>query len=185
MIKAKIFHFSKLKAMPFLLIFSILISGCSVKFKSNKNKSKVFPDMIMGDFRYIAVNEQGKRDFVVKAGESKMFFSSNEVYLFNVTVSMYGANNKITSFVSANQGFMQQARYNIYFEGNVKILTDRGDILTANKLYYNRPTHKFYSEPGEKVSLTRDNFTVTGENMIADTSLNEITMDSSKAESKK
>ncbi len=141
--------------------------------------------MIMGDFRYISVDEQGKREFIVKASEAKMYFPKNEVYLFNVTVTMYDKDNRISSFVSANKGFMHQTRHNIYFEGDVKILAERGDILMANKLYYNRKTHRFYSEPGDEVTLTRGDFVVNGQNMIADTSLNEVTMESTEAESKK
>ncbi len=164
------------------LIFCLFfIFGCSIKFKTNLNRDRDYPDLILNDFKYISAETSGKREWELRASEAKMYNTRNQVYLYNLVMTFFNESNTIKSFLSANSGFVNKDNMNLIAEGKVKILSDNKAILEANRVYWDNKKKIFYSDPDEFVTLIRGNTIISGYNMIADSELKEVTIERGKA----
>lgn len=157
------------------LVFSL--SSCGIKFRTHINKSREFADLILGDFKYIAADNSGKREFEIKASEALMYQARNEVFLYNLAMSFYNDKNKLRSFVSANSGYINKQTMNVFAEGKVKILGENQAMLEANKVYWDNARKLFYTDPEELVTIRRGNTVVTGYKLLADNALQEVQLE--------
>ena len=162
------------KALIFLTVFIIILAGCSIKLKSGKKVEGAVPDFIMGDFQYTSYSQSGKREWVLKSSEAKMFDSSSEIYLFNMTMTFYNPNNMIQSFLSSDEGYVNKKTKNVSASGNVKIFSENGAVLLCKKVYWDNTRKIFYSETNEQVTLEQGNTIIKGYKMKADSGLKQV-----------
>jgi LPS export ABC transporter protein LptC len=174
-----------MKSLTLLLGFILILSGCTIEFKTGGDKNKDFPDFILGDFKYISADNSGKREWELRAREAKMYNVKNEVYLYNLAVTFFNESNYVKSFVSANSGYVDKVSMNIFCQGKVKILSENQATLEADQVYWDNKKKLFYSEPDELVTLRRGNTVMAGYKMVADAGLKEVTIEKVKANIKK
>ncbi len=162
----------------FWLIFMVsLLTGCGIKFKDTSHKRNELADAILSDFQYTSANIKGQREWTIKASEAKMFNDKNEIKLYNMAMTFFGADNQASSFLSANFGFVNKLSLQVYAEGNVKILSQQQAILTANKVYWDNDKKIFYTEENELVTIQRGNTIIHGYNMKTDSELKQVTIE--------
>jgi LPS export ABC transporter protein LptC len=164
--------------MKKILIFTIILfvsqTGCNIKLKSGKKTTGAIPDFIMGDFQYTSYDNNGKREWVLKSSEAKMFDASSEIYLFNLTMTFYSPNNTIQSFLSSDEGYVNKKTKNVSASGNVKIFSDNGSVLSSKKVYWENTKKHFYTETNEQVTLEKGKTIIKGYKMRADSGLKEV-----------
>lgn len=161
--------------------FAVVLAGCNVKFYENVVNLDNIPDSIIGGFKYLSLNPQGRKEWELKASNAKMFTEKDEVYLFNMTMTMYNEENQIESFVSGDYGFVDKISQDVVIEGHVKILSDNEVMMECNKVYWKNDEKLFYSETNDLVTLTRGRTVVHGYNMTADTGLEEVILENTTA----
>ena len=176
---------SSIGRIIFLLVLLIFSSACSIKFKANTAKNREFPDIILGDFKYTSSDQNGKREWELRASEAKMFNARNQVFLYNMGMTFFNPDNSVKSYLSANSGFINKDSMDVYAEGKVRIYSENQALLEANKVYWDNQKKLFYSEPQELVSLRRGNSVVTGYKMVADAELKEVSLEHSIGSGKK
>ncbi len=169
-----------MKKILFFTIF-ILVS-CGVNFKSGSLKIKDFPDQVLSDFKYISTDRKGTKEWELFANLAKSYNEKNEILLENFSIKFYHPNGIVKSFLSANKGFINTHTMNVYAEGNVKIYAENKALLETTKIYWDNEKKIFYSEPGQIVTLWRNNSYVKGYNLKADTELKEVTLDNVSSE---
>lgn len=174
-----------MRKISLLLMFCIVLSSCGVSFKSATSKSRDFPDQVLGDFKYIAADVSGRKEWELRASEAKMFNTKSEIYLYNMAMTFFNYDGTVKSFLSANNGYINTENMNVYSEGKVKIFSENRSILEANKVNWDNSKKLFFSVPEEMVILKRENSVVRGYNMIADTELKEVTLDNTKGNIRK
>jgi LPS export ABC transporter protein LptC len=174
-----------MKRLFLFLGFIIIVSGCTIEFKTGAEKTQDFPDFILGDFKYISADNSGKREWELRAREAKMYNVKNEVYLYNMAITFFNESNYVKSFVSANSGYVDKLTMSIFCQGKVKILSENQATLEADKVYWDNKKKLFYSQPEELVVLKRGNTVIAGYKMVADAGLKEVTIEKVRANIKK
>lgn len=167
------------------IILLTLIESCTINFKNPTNKNRDFPDLVLGDFKYISADINGRKEWELRASEAKMHNTKNEIYLYNMAMTFFNPNNSVKSFLSANSGYVNKENANVYAEGKVKILSENQAMLEANKVYWDNKKKIFYTDPEDLVTLRRGNTIITGYKMVADAELKEVVMERGKANIKK
>jgi LPS export ABC transporter protein LptC len=159
-----------------ILLFIVVVSqsGCTIKLKSGKKTTGTIPDFIMGDFQYTSYDNNGKREWVLKSSEAKMFDASSEIYLFNLTMTFYNPNNVIQSFLSSDEGYVNKKSKNVSASGNVKIFAENGAVLSSKKVYWDNTRKLFYTETNEQVTLEKGKTIIKGYKMKADSGLKQV-----------
>lgn len=155
----------------------LIISGCGIRFKDTSHRRNEVADVVLSDFQYTSADSRGRREWVLKASEAKMFNQKNEIKLYNMAMTFYGAGNQIQSFLSANYGFVNKQTLQVYAEGNVKILSEQQAVLTAEKVFWDNDKKLFYTEEEELVTIQRGGTLIRGYNMKADSALKEVTIE--------
>jgi len=166
----------------FIYILLILIFSCEVKFKSNITKEIEHPDIVIGEFKYVSTDQYGRKEWIIKASEAKIYNNRNEVFLYNMTMTFFNESNQVKTFVSANGGYINRFTKDVFAEGKVKIVSESQSMLEANRIYWSNDIKKFYSHPNELVLLIRKNAKIYGYNLIADFELKEATLESTEGD---
>ncbi|OHD54598.1 MAG: LPS export ABC transporter periplasmic protein LptC [Spirochaetes bacterium GWF1_51_8] len=162
------------KVSIFLTVIVILLSSCTIKLKSGKKTEGAVPDFIMGDFQYTSFSGSGKREWVLKSSEAKMFDSSSEIFLYNMTMTFYNPNNVMQSFLSSDEGYVNKKNKNVTATGNVKIFSENGAVLICKKVFWDNANRIFYSDTNEQVTLIQGKTVIKGYRMKADSGLKQV-----------
>jgi LPS export ABC transporter protein LptC len=177
---------NRLKRILIGFLLAILFtSGCSVKFKNPTNKNRDYPDFVLGNFRYVSSDTTGKREWELRAQETKMYNTKNDVYLYNLAMTFYNADNSVKSFLSANSGYVDKITMNIFAEGKVKIYSQNQAILETEKIHWNNDKKLFFTDPGILVTFIKGNSIQKGYNMMGDEGLQEVRIENINANVKK
>jgi len=155
-----------------------------LQFKNPTERSRDYPDFVLGDFKYVSADIAGQKEWELKASEAKMYNEKNEIYLYNLAMTFFNPDGSVKSFLAANGGYVNKNTANVYAEGKVKILSENQSILEANKVYWDNSKKVFYTEPDELVYLRRGNTVVKGYNLVADSELKQVTLDKTKGDIK-
>lgn len=156
------------------LSIELILGGCNIKLKSGKKVEGTMPDFIMGEFQYISVMN-GKKEWLLKAEEAKMYNATHETYLFNLTMTFYNPNGEVQSFLSSDTGYVNRNTKNVQAEGHVQIFAENGTVMKANRVFWDNSRKKFYTQTNEIVTLEQGNTIIQGYEMLADSALKEVT----------
>lgn len=165
-----------------MVLTAFLCCSCGVQFKNTANQNKDYPDLLLGEFKYISADSSGRREWELRAREAKMYQDKNEIYLVNLSVTFFGPSNNIQSYLSANEGFINKSTMMVFAKGKVVILSEQEASLEANQIYWDNNRKLFYTTPDELVTLRRGNTVTRGYKLTADANLKEAVIEDPKTD---
>lgn len=118
-------------------------------------------DLYIKDVHYTEVGDSGNR-LEINADSATFLKKESEARFERVRMKLILPDGK-TYELSADRGKLRTDRKDVEIEGNVVILSNRGDRLTTNRLFYSDGEKKIYTK--DDVTLTNPRFDVQGRGM--------------------
>jgi LPS export ABC transporter protein LptC len=118
-------------------------------------------DLYIKDVHYTEVGDSGNR-LEINADSATFLKKENEARFERVRMKLILPDGK-TYELSADRGKLRTDRKDVEIEGNVVILSNRGDRFTTNRLFYSDGEKKIYTK--DDVTLTNPRFDVQGRGM--------------------
>ncbi|URA09801.1 LPS export ABC transporter periplasmic protein LptC [Thermospira aquatica] len=159
-------------------VFAFLVSSCGLK-EAQAEKSLGLPNFLISDFKYVAINTMGQKEWELKASEAVMYQNSDDVFIYNFRVAFYRISNGVEildSILTANKGQVNKKSLLVIAEGNVRILASETSLETE-RIQWDNIKKLFFSEAGIPVVIQRGGTRLIGYNLVADASLKEIRME--------
>lgn len=118
-------------------------------------------DLYIKDVHYTEVGDSGNR-LEINADSAAFLKKENEARFERVRMKLILPDGK-TYELSADRGKLRTDRKDVEIEGNVVILSSRGDRFTTNRLFYSDGEKKIHTK--DDVTLTNPRFVVQGRGM--------------------
>lgn len=118
-------------------------------------------DLYIKDVHYTEVGDSGNR-LEINADSAAFLKKENEARFERVRMKLILPDGKIYE-LSADRGKLRTDRKDVEIEGNVVILSSRGDRFTTNRLFYSDGEKKIHTK--DDVTLTNPRFVVQGRGM--------------------
>ncbi len=119
-------------------------------------------DLYIKDVHYTEVGDSGNR-LEINADSATFLKKENEARFDRVRMKLILPDGK-TYELSADRGKLRTDRKDAEIEGNVVILSNRGDRFTTNRLFYSDGEKKIHTK--DDVTLTNPRFDVQGRGMV-------------------
>ena len=118
----------------------------------------------------IIVSKEGKRVADVWANHIMVFNKKNQTLLKDsIHVDFYDRNGNHNSVLTANEGIVENNTRNLKAIGNVILVSDKGEVLETEELYWDNARQKIISEVPVKLMTKTD--TLFGDSFISDPDL--------------
>ncbi|MGL5253630.1 MAG: LPS export ABC transporter periplasmic protein LptC [Brevinema sp.] len=163
----------------YMILLLLVFTSCNLKLGRNDRVRRNVPAITIQDFLYAFTETAGYREWELKASQAKIYEGSDDIELHNFTMTFFSASNSIRSVLIANKGFVNQTTRNLEALGEVHILSSNQSELITEKVFWNQETKLFYSETNKVVTFIRPAQKILGYNMVADSQLNEVTLENS------
>ena len=118
-------------------------------------------DLYIKDVHYTEVGDSGNR-LEINADSATFLKKENQARFDRVRMKLILPDGK-TYELSADRGLLRTDLKNVEIEGNVVILSNRGDRLTTDRLFYSDGEKKIHTP--DAVTLTNPRFDVQGRGM--------------------
>ena len=119
-------------------------------------------DLYIKDVHYTEVGDSGNR-LEINADSASFLKKENQARFHRVRMKLILPDGK-TYELSADRGHLRTDLKDVEIEGNVVILSNRGDRFTTNRLKYSDGEKKIYTE--DPITLSNPRFVVKGKGMI-------------------
>jgi LPS export ABC transporter protein LptC len=151
------------------------LSGCGDSRESRQASTTVDPgrqpDQRISDFA-LTETEGGRKLWVLRAEQAKVFDSSNEVNLDTLVVDFYDEEQAHVSTLTSDHGVIERATRDMQAFGQVRIRTDEGLRLEADEVRWVQKEGRILSD--SRVRFTRGENVLTGVGFESDPSLKDI-----------
>jgi len=163
-----------------IIIFLFLFyNSCGIKLGRNDRERRNLPSATMRDFLYTYTAKTGFREWEVKSAQANIYEDSDDVYLYNLTMTFFSESNQIKSVLVANKGIVNQKEGNLMSRGEVHILSSNRSELLTEEVYWDQDREVFYSKTNKLVTFIRPRQKIIGYNMVSDSQLENVELDNS------
>jgi LPS export ABC transporter protein LptC len=119
-------------------------------------------DLFIRDVHYTEVGDSGNR-LEINADSATFLKKENQARFERVRMKLILPDGK-TYELTADRGHLRTDLKDVEIEGNVVILSNRGDRFTTNRLKYSDSEKKIYTE--DPVTLSNPRFEMKGKGMV-------------------
>ncbi len=161
-----------------LLVLALIAAGVYWGGQSREGKSpglKIIDDKVdlyIKDVHYTEVGESGNR-LEINADSATFLKKENQARFDRIRMKLILPDGKIYE-LSADRGALKTDRKDVEIEGNVVIVSNRGDRFTTGRLEYSDSEKKISTE--DVVTLNNPRFDVTGKGMIIQLKTDHVTL---------
>lgn len=160
-----------------LLLFLLLISSCSKREDQNgmiNSETEVMPEQESWNSE-ITLTSSGKKIALVRSGHMAQFGKKKLILLNDkVEIDFFDSEENHTSLLTADFGEINERTKNLKATGNVIVVSDSGETLYTEELFWNNKQQKIISEVD--VMITIDTDTLYGIGFESDAGLDNWTI---------
>ena len=142
-----------------LLLFLVLISNCSKREDQTgmiNSETEVMPEQESWNSE-ITLTSNGKRIALVRSGHMAQFGRKKLILLDDkVEIDFYDSDENHTSLLTAEFGEINERTKNLKATGNVIVVSDSGETLYTEELFWNNEQHKIISEVDVMITIGTD-----------------------------
>ncbi|TKJ41826.1 LPS export ABC transporter periplasmic protein LptC [candidate division LCP-89 bacterium B3_LCP] len=163
--------------LVFIFSFCILLTGCSSRDSSpdiSVSGKKKYPDQEIWDGK-IEVTSDGRRQSVVQAGHI-LSFERDKITIFrkDVKVDFYDKSGELQSVLTSDSARIEEKRDLFVALGNVVVVSENGDVLKTERLYWDRKLQEVSSDT--LVVLTTELDSLQGYDFVSNEDLTSWTL---------
>ncbi len=129
-------------------------------------------DLYMKDVHYTEVGESGNR-IEINADSASFLKKENQARFDRVRMKLIQPDGNVYE-LTADRGSVRTDRKDVEIEGNVVVVSNRGDRFTTERMKYSDSGKKIYTE--DAVTLKNPRFEVSGKGMVLLMKSNHVTI---------
>lgn len=142
-----------------LLLFMLLISSCSKREDQNgmiNSETEVIPEQESWNSE-ITLTSSGKKIALVRSGHMAQFSKQKLILLDDkVEIDFYDSEENHMSLLKAEFGEINERTKNLKATGNVIVVSDSGETLYTEELFWNNKLQKIISEVDVMITIGSD-----------------------------
>lgn len=153
----------------FCIFFTILslCSSCSLQYQRNTNAEDKFPQIEFKNLKLIQY-KNNKKYLEIETSKLEQYKKSSLIYAENVNFNLYNSERKKTSFGNAKLISADSKNNNFQFFDEFEFLDNSQNIkISGTSLKWDNSTEQLVSEKNAKITLTKDDLSVTGKDFSA------------------
>lgn len=153
----------------FCIFFTILslCSSCSLQYQRNTNAEDKFPQIEFKNLKLIQY-KNNKKYLEIETSKLEQYKKSSLIYAENVNFNLYNSERKKTSLGNAKLISADSKNNNFQFFDEFEFLDNSQNIkISGTSLKWDNSTEQLVSEKNAKITLTKDDLSVTGKDFSA------------------
>lgn len=151
-------HSNHFQLMP-LLLFALLLSNCSRREDQNgmiNSESEQLPEQESWNAE-ITLTSNGKKIALVRSGHMAQFSNKKLIIMDDkIEIDFFDAEENHTSLLTADFGEIDERLKNLKATGNVIVVSDSGETLYTEELFWNNKQRKIISEVNVMITVGTD-----------------------------
>ncbi|MCH8272430.1 MAG: LPS export ABC transporter periplasmic protein LptC [Candidatus Marinimicrobia bacterium] len=145
--------------LTILLLFLLLLSSCGKQEDQNgmiNSETEVIPEQESWNSE-ITLTSSGKRIALVRSGHMAQFDKKKLILLDDkIEIDFYDSEENHTSLLTAEFGEINERTKNLKATGNVVVVSDSGETLYTEELFWNNKEQKIISKVDVMITTGTD-----------------------------
>ena len=155
------------KKIFFLLLISVFLNSCSLKYETASNAESTLPEFTFNDVRFTRY-ENSNMKMEIEAEQLEQYKNADSSYGKDVSFSVYNDENKIETTGSCNYLGIDTKKEIYELFDNIKIHSEKQNLdVTGKKFRWNGKNEQLISGRNDMVTIEKDGMTIHGSGFSA------------------